>query len=226
MQVARSPRGRWWLPARGRADTAGRFRPARSPMAWRWQWPVRVAEIEMPALGIGGMIAVMDRGEITAEVAARLVAAQFPQWAGLPIVPVGLNGWDNTTFRLGGELSMRLPNGDNHAAQVAKEHRWLPVLAAHLPLPIPQPVALGRPGAGFPWPWSVYRWIEGEPACAGQLSDPAAFAADPGMLPGCAACHRRQRRAAAQGAQRLPGRPAEHLGRTRPGSRFTCSEMT
>jgi aminoglycoside phosphotransferase (APT) family kinase protein len=127
-------------------------------------------------MAIGGMIAAMD--EITAEVAARLVAGQFPQWAGLPVVPVGLNGWDNTTFRLGGQLSVRLPSGEDYVAQVSKEHRWLPALAGRLPLPIPEPVALGRPAAGFPWPWSVYRWIEGEPACLGQVADLAAFAAD------------------------------------------------
>jgi aminoglycoside phosphotransferase (APT) family kinase protein len=124
------------------------------------------------------MIAVMNRDEITAEVAARLVADQFPQWAGLPVVPAGLNGWDNTTFRLGGELSVRLPSGEEYVEQVSKEHRWLPVLAGQLPLPIPEPVALGRPAAGFPWPWSVYRWIEGEPASLGQVADLAAFAGD------------------------------------------------
>ena len=123
----------------------------------------------MPSLGVRGMIAVMDRDEITAEVAARLIAGQFPQWAGLPVVPVGLGRWDNTTFRLGGELSVRLPSGQDYVPQVAKEHRWLPVLAAQLPLPVPEPVALGQPSGGFPWPWSVYRWIEGEPARLGQV---------------------------------------------------------
>jgi aminoglycoside phosphotransferase (APT) family kinase protein len=78
-------------------------------------------------------MAEMDRGEITADVAARLVAAQFPQWAGLPVTPVTLNGHDNTTFRLGDELSLRLPSADSSVAQVAKEHRWLPFLARHLP---------------------------------------------------------------------------------------------
>src|SRR5512135_2161515 len=63
------------------------------------------------------MIAVMDRDEITAEVAARLVAGQFPQWAGLPVVPVGLNGWDNITFRLGGE-----PPGPGPAAGRCGKH--------------------------------------------------------------------------------------------------------
>ena len=91
---------------------------------------------------------MMDRDQITAEVAARLVADQFPQWAGLPVVPVGLNGWDNITFRLGGELSVRLPSGQDYVAQVAKEYRWLPVLAGQLPVPVPESVALGRPAAG------------------------------------------------------------------------------
>lgn len=122
------------------------------------------------------MIVAVNKDEITAEVAAGLVAAQFPQWAGLPVVPVELNGWDNTTFRLGGELSVRLPSADSYVAQVTKEHRWLPVLARHLPLPIPQPVATGRPGDGFPRPWSIYRWIAGEPASAGEVADPAGFA--------------------------------------------------
>jgi aminoglycoside phosphotransferase (APT) family kinase protein len=124
------------------------------------------------------MILAMNRGEITAEVAARLVAGQFPQWADLPVAPVGLNGWDNTTFRLGHKLCVRLPSADGYVAQVDKEHRWLPVLARHLPLPIPEPVAKGRPGDGFPRPWSIYRWIEGEPACAGRIADLTLFAAD------------------------------------------------
>jgi len=122
------------------------------------------------------MIVAVNKDEITADVAARLVAAQFPQWAGLPVTPVMLDGWDNTTFRLGHELSVRLPSADSCIPQVGKEHRWLPVLARHLPLPIPEPVAMGCPGDGFPRPWSVYRWIAGEPASAGRVADPARFA--------------------------------------------------
>jgi aminoglycoside phosphotransferase (APT) family kinase protein len=124
------------------------------------------------------MITAVDRGEITADVAARLVAGQFPQWASLPVVPVKLNGWDNTTFRLGDELSIRLPSADGYTAQVGKEHHWLPVLAPRLPLPIPEPVAMGRPTGEFPRPWSVYRWLAGEPASADQVTDLAGFAAD------------------------------------------------
>lgn len=98
-----------------------------------------------------------------AALARRLVDAQFPQWSGLPIRLVELDGWDNRTFRLGDELSVRLPSGPWYAEQVAKEQEWLPRLAPGLPLPIPQPVAAGVPGAGNPYPWSVYRWLPGRP---------------------------------------------------------------
>jgi aminoglycoside phosphotransferase (APT) family kinase protein len=121
------------------------------------------------------LIAV-DKDEITVDLAARLIAEQFPQWASLPVTPVTLGGWDNTTFRLGDELSIRLPSTYSTVAQVDKEHRWLPVLAGHLPLPIPEPVAIGRASDGFPRPWSVYRWLAGEPASAGAIADLAGFA--------------------------------------------------
>jgi aminoglycoside phosphotransferase (APT) family kinase protein len=120
----------------------------------------------------------VQKSDITPTVAARLVATQFPQWADLPVVPVALDGWDNTTFRLGDELCVRLPSADAYVAQIEKEHRWLPVLARRLPLPIPEPVAKGRPDDWFPRPWSIYRWIEGDPASTVRIADLTAFAAD------------------------------------------------
>ena len=73
----------------------------------------------------------------TRTLVRRLIAAQFPQWAGLPVEPVVPGGHDHRTFRLGGELSVRLPSAEGYAQQVAKEQRWLPVLAPLLPLEIP-----------------------------------------------------------------------------------------
>lgn len=118
----------------------------------------------------------MDKVHITPELAARLVASQFPQWADLRIVPVALDGWDNTTFRLGDELCVRLPSAGAYEAQVEKEHRWLPILARHLPLRIPEPVAMGQPGEGFARKWSIYRWIEGETASTGRIASLTTFA--------------------------------------------------
>jgi aminoglycoside phosphotransferase (APT) family kinase protein len=137
-----------------------------------------MAEIEMPQTGARATITAMEKRDITPAVVARLVAEQFLQWADLPIQQVPVDGWDNTTFRLGRELSARLPSADRYVAQVDKEHRWLPILAGHLPLPIPEPVAMGQPGSGFPRPWSVYRWIEGDPASIDRVADLTAFAAD------------------------------------------------
>ena len=113
----------------------------------------------------------VEKSEITADVASRLIAEQFPQWSHLAVTPVELDGWDNTTFRLGDDLSVRLPSGDGYVRQVEKEHRWLPVLAPRLPLPIPQPVARGVPGCGFPRPWSVYRWLPGRHATVERIGD-------------------------------------------------------
>ena len=110
------------------------------------------------------------------DLVRRLIAAQFPQWAKLPVDPVVPGGHDNRTFRLGDELSVRLPSGDWYALQVEKEQRWLPVLAPRLPLEIPSPVARGVPGEGYPYEWSVYRWLEGEPARAETIRDPVELA--------------------------------------------------
>lgn len=117
-----------------------------------------------------------DKNAIDSSLAERLIAVQFPQWAGLPITPVSHQGWDNRTFRLGTELLVRLPSAAQYALQVEKEHRWLPPIAPELPLPIPVPLAVGEPGEGFPWPWSVYRWIEGEPATIERIADLCSFA--------------------------------------------------
>lgn len=118
----------------------------------------------------------MDRSSINADLVAGLVADQFPEFANLPIRPVDPKGWDNVTFRLGQELSVRLPSDDMYVAEIEKEHRWLPILAPQLPLPIPVPVAKGMPSAAFPRPWSIYRWLEGVPAMPERIDDPVSFA--------------------------------------------------
>lgn len=99
--------------------------------------------------------------EITLPLVAELVAEQFPQWADLPIRPVDTSGWDNRTFRLGNEMSVRLPSAGRYESQVKKEQKWLPVLAPHLSITIPAPVVIGQPSKNYPWNWSIYRWIEG-----------------------------------------------------------------
>ncbi len=114
--------------------------------------------------------------QINLDLVRRLVATQFPQWASLPIRPVEVGGVDNRTFHLGERMAVRLPSAARYAQQVEKEHRWLPKLAPLLPLPIPVPLAKGDPADGYPWQWSVYRWLEGETATAERIADLRQFA--------------------------------------------------
>jgi aminoglycoside phosphotransferase (APT) family kinase protein len=125
---------------------------------------------------MGSDDSAFKREDITVGLVRRLIAEQFPQWADLPIRPVAFDGWDNRTFHLGAGMSVRLPSAQWYVAQVEKEHRWLPRLAPHLPLPIPVPIAQGVPGAGYPWPWSIYRWLPGDPATVARIADLPAFA--------------------------------------------------
>jgi len=120
----------------------------------------------------------IDRNDIDTALVSRLVATQFSRWAHLPVRPVEPSGWDNRTFHLGDEMSVRLPSAEGYAAQVAKEHRWLPRLAPHLPLQIPVPLAMGVPADEFPWPWSVYQWLDGDTAAIERIDDLQEFAVD------------------------------------------------
>ena len=116
----------------------------------------------------------MHDGEVAIDGALvrRLVDSQFPQWARLPLQRVPSAGTDNVLHRLGDELVVRLPRIESVTEQADKEHRWLPRLAPLLPLGIPTPVARGSPGEGYPWRWSVYRWLPGESATVGSAVDP------------------------------------------------------
>ncbi|HKD97287.1 MAG TPA: aminoglycoside phosphotransferase family protein [Micromonosporaceae bacterium] len=96
----------------------------------------------------------------------------------MPVTPVANGGWDNWTFHLGSEMSVRMPSAAEYALAVEKEHRWLPALAPRLPLPVSTPIAKGEPGEGYPFPWSIYAWLDGEPARADRIADPVRFAVD------------------------------------------------
>lgn len=106
-----------------------------------------------------------------AELARRLIAAQFPQWAHLPMTRVKPGGSDHVIFRLGDSMSVRLPRSAWAVGQAEKEHKWLPLIAPHLPIEIPVPLALGTPAFGYPWRWCVSRWLEGETPAADTLAD-------------------------------------------------------
>ncbi|MEZ4767223.1 MAG: aminoglycoside phosphotransferase family protein [Caldilineales bacterium] len=122
----------------------------------------------------------MHDGEVVSDamLVRRLLAAQFPRWADLPIRPVASSGTDNALYRLGDELLVRLPRIDWAVGQVDKDLRWLPRLAPLLPLAIPEPLARGEPGEGYPWHWGIYRWLDGRDATHESLADPVRAAVD------------------------------------------------
>ena len=105
-----------------------------------------------------------DEIETDVGLVRHLLTWQFPHWADLPIDPVASYGTDHDIYRLGDHLAARLPRIGWATAQAAKEAKWLPKLAPHLPLALPVPLAMGHPAQGYPFDWSVYKWLPGENA--------------------------------------------------------------
>lgn len=129
--------------------------------------------------GQKALTVTLHKNEIHADevVVRSLLRQQRPEWADLTISPAGA-GTDNTMYRLGDKLLMRLPRTPDNAQAVRKEQTWLPRLAPHLPCRIPEPVHEGTPSSAFPLAWSVYRWIDGDEAGPGSVTDWPAFGAD------------------------------------------------
>jgi aminoglycoside phosphotransferase (APT) family kinase protein len=119
---------------------------------------------------------------ITIDLVEKLIMEQFPEWAKLNIKPVKLSGHDNRTFHLGEQMSVRLPSAAAYVAQVEKEQKWLPLLAQHLSLPIPTPLAKGQPSEDYPWPWSINKWIKGETLSKENVNDLNQLARDLGTF--------------------------------------------
>jgi len=122
----------------------------------------------------------MHAGEIDIddELVARLVAAQSPQLADLPIRAAQSTGTVNAIYRLGDHFYARLPRVPSRAQDLKKELHWLPKLAPLLSLRVPEPVAKGQPTSDYPFPWAIYRWIDGHPYRDDLVHDECQAAAD------------------------------------------------
>jgi aminoglycoside phosphotransferase (APT) family kinase protein len=118
-----------------------------------------------------------DEVETDPSLVQRLVAGQFPRWADLPIEPVFPLGTDNANYRLGDDKLVRLPRQSSKVAALERELELLPRLGASLPLATPEPLGRGDPAEGFPFPWAVYTWLEGENVSVGKIRDPQRAAA-------------------------------------------------
>ena len=122
----------------------------------------------------------MHDGElaIDRDLVARLIAEQFPEWASQAVQPLAHSGTDNVIFRLGDDKAVRLPRIEGAVGQVQKDRVWLPALAPQLPFEVPELLASGAPGSGYPWEFGVYRWLEGEPFAADRIGEAVYAAAD------------------------------------------------
>jgi aminoglycoside phosphotransferase (APT) family kinase protein len=121
-----------------------------------------------------------DQVDIDEETVAALVAAQFPDWQGLPVRRVTSHGTVNALFRLGDDVLLRFPlrPGPERREELLAEQDHARRLTGKVPLEVPEPLALGEPGDGYPGPWAAYRWIPGEIASDRTIGDADAFAAD------------------------------------------------
>lgn len=117
-----------------------------------------------------------DEIPIDTALARALLAEQFPQFAGEPITVVRSTGTVNALYRLGDDLCVRLTRVPEWADGLGRERIWLPALAPHITLAIPEPVAQGRPTEWYPYPWAIYRWVEGLPYADERISDERAAA--------------------------------------------------
>lgn len=121
-----------------------------------------------------------DELDVPADLVRELLELTFPQWAELPLVHVPSYGTDARLYRLGDELVVRLPKIHWATSQIEMEQRLLPLLTPHLPVAIPEIVAVGEPALDYPWRWAVYRWLDGEAPRTGTVQlarDVAAFIA-------------------------------------------------
>ncbi len=112
-----------------------------------------------------------DEVPIDTGLVSRLVRDQFPDWADLPIERIDSGGTVNAIFRMGTDLAARLPLAEWGVPAIETEFVWSPRLAPHLPLVVPIPIARGRPGASYPFPWAVHRWLDGEMATDHTVPD-------------------------------------------------------
>jgi aminoglycoside phosphotransferase (APT) family kinase protein len=100
----------------------------------------------------------------------------MPQFAALGLSIVEPWGTDNAVWRLGPDLVVRFPRMEWAVGQIELEATWLPQLAPALSVVVPEPVAVGKPGSGYPYPWAVHRWVPGQGAAPDLIADPVGFA--------------------------------------------------
>ncbi len=120
----------------------------------------------------------VDEVEISERLVRSMVDDQFPHFRAETLSIVEPWGTDNAIWRLGRDHVVRLPRMERSVGQIAFEAAWMPRLAPHLTVEIPEPVVVGSPADGYPFEWAVHRWVAGEGAGPSTIGDPIQFALD------------------------------------------------
>jgi aminoglycoside phosphotransferase (APT) family kinase protein len=123
-----------------------------------------------------------DQLAVSAGVVRELVTEQFPGWRQLAITKVDAAGTVNAIFRIGAGLAARFPLRPGDAISVRRQLEAEAAAARELAgatrFATPEPVAIGRPGAGYPLPWAVQTWLPGTTAADDDPGGSGAFAHD------------------------------------------------
>ncbi|WP_062071130.1 phosphotransferase [Demequina sediminicola] len=123
---------------------------------------------------------VLDSGppeahaSISRDLAATLVREQHPDFAHLELGE-RFDGWDMAVFRLGSDLTVRLPRVAAAVGPLELEARLIATHGAGWAFPHPRIVRMGVPAHSYPWPWAIVAWVPGRttdreplPASAGH----------------------------------------------------------
>lgn len=106
---------------------------------------------------------------ISESMVRSLVDQAFPQYTNRSLQQLRAPGSSNSLFRLGDDLLVRLPRQPGGSQAIAKEARWVRHISPAVPVPVPDVLAVGEPGFGYPESWSIVAWIDGDvPAVPAQ----------------------------------------------------------
>ncbi|MDQ0645442.1 aminoglycoside phosphotransferase family protein [Microbacterium murale] len=123
-----------------------------------------------------------DQLHVDEQIVRELIAEQFPQWRSESVRHVAGAGTVNAIYRIGENFAVRFPLNPGEpevlSEALVKEAEAMDELAAACPVPTPVHVAHGRPGHGYPMPWSVQSWLPGSVATPDGLAHSSHFAKD------------------------------------------------
>jgi len=104
------------------------------------------------------------------EPLVRRLLGQFPDLDPQSLRPFA-EGWDYSIWVVDERWAFRFPRREVAVPGVQREIAVLPELAPLLPIPVPDPVFVGEPAGGFPWPFFGSALLPGRELGEADLED-------------------------------------------------------